>query len=58
MDFYIDLGFAVLLRILKDRRETSKWRRAFLKLFDAIARAYAQDAEFVAMMDQLPKKGG
>jgi hypothetical protein len=47
VDFYIDLGFAVLLRLLKDRRELKKWRPAFLKLAQTIILAYGQDEEFV-----------
>lgn len=47
MDFYIDIGFAVLLRLLKDRRELKKWRSAFLKLAQTIILAYGQDEEFV-----------
>lgn len=47
MEFYIDIGFAVLLRLLKDRRELKKWRSAFLKLAQAIILAYGEDDAFV-----------
>lgn len=40
MNFYIDLGFAVLLRLLKDRREREKWESAFKKVYDAIGIAF------------------
>jgi len=40
MDFYIDIGFAVLLRLLKDRRSRDKWVTAFKKLYDAIGIAF------------------
>jgi len=58
MEWYIDIGFAVLIRLLKERRETNKWRRAFLKLFKAIADAYRNDEEFAAMMAAPQPKGG
>lgn len=41
MDFYIDIGFAVLLRILKDKRQYAKYEAAFKKVFIAIARAFS-----------------
>lgn len=40
MDFWIDIGFAVLLRLLKDRRESGKWKAAFLKIYHAIEVAF------------------
>jgi hypothetical protein len=43
MDFWIDIGFAVLLRLLRDRREAPKWRAAFLKLRGAIDAAFPPD---------------
>lgn len=46
MDFYIDIGAAVLLRILREGNQTNRYRRLFLKLFRAIASAYRDDAEF------------
>jgi hypothetical protein len=46
VEFYIDIGFAVLLRLLKDRRELGKWRAAFLKLAQAIILAYGEDEAF------------
>ena len=46
MDFWTDIGFAVLLRLLKDRRELKKYRAAFLKLANAILAAYEGDQEF------------
>ena len=47
MDFWTDIGFAVLLRLLKDRRELKKYRAAFLKLAQTIIVAYQSDPEFV-----------
>lgn len=43
MDFYIDIGFAVLLRLLKDRAARTKWRAAFKKMYDAIGLAFNAD---------------
>jgi len=40
MDFYIDIGMAVLLRLLKDRRNRGAYVRAFKKLYDAIGLAF------------------
>lgn len=39
MEFWVDMGFAVLLRLLKDRREAPKWTSAFRKLYNAIGRS-------------------
>ncbi len=55
MDFYVDIGVAVLLRILKEQGPRNKYRRAFLKVFRSIAIAYSADPEF---MDQLPSSEG
>lgn len=46
MDFYIDIGFAVLLRLLGERNVGPKWRRAFLKLFRGILFTFGDDEEF------------
>jgi hypothetical protein len=46
VEFYIDIGMAVMLRLLKERRELRKWRAAFLKLAKAIILAYHEDADF------------
>lgn len=46
MDFYIDIGFAVLLRLLGERNVGPKWRRAFLKLFRGILFTFGDDDEF------------
>jgi len=41
MEFYIDIGVAVLLRVLKDRRKRLEYVRVFQKLYNAIGRALA-----------------
>lgn len=40
MDFWIDIAIAVLLRLLKDRRERPKWEAALKKVHDAIEAAF------------------
>ena len=57
MDFYIDVGFAVLLRLLKDTSKSNEWRPAFLKLYRAIAYAYAHDPDFQDFTPPV-KRGG
>jgi len=40
MDFYVDLAVAVVLRLLKERTNMEKYRRAMQKVYDAIGQAY------------------
>lgn len=40
MEFWIDMGFAVLLRLLKDRRERAKYISAFAKVYNAIGETF------------------
>lgn len=40
MEFWIDMGFAVLLRLLKNKIDNKKWFAAFWKLHDAIEVAF------------------
>lgn len=47
-DWLIDVAITALLRMLRDKKETSKWRRAMLKVFKAIRDAYNTDEEFIA----------
>jgi hypothetical protein len=56
MDFWIDIGFAVLLRLLADRREAPKWTKAFNKLFNAIGLAFGWLAVPVEVTEP-PKRG-
>lgn len=46
-DFWIDMGITVLLRLLRDKTESAKWKRALLKLFTAIADRFPDDKEFL-----------
>lgn len=39
MEFYIDIGVAVLLRVLKDRRKRQDYIDVFRKVYNAIGRA-------------------
>jgi len=48
MDFYIDIAFAVLLRILKDKKQSQQVRKALLKVFKAILVQFGSDPEFEA----------
>lgn len=46
-DWIIDLGISALLRVLKDTKESAKWRRALLKVFRLIAIRFGNDEEFL-----------
>jgi len=48
-DFLIDMGVSALLRVAADPKRASKWRRALLKVFRAIAAAFPSDPEFKAV---------
>lgn len=39
MEFYVDIGVAVMLRILKDRRKRQDYIEVFRKVYNAIGRA-------------------
>ena len=55
MDFYVDLAIAVLLRLLKDRREIRKYRSAIVKVAAAIQIAFADDEQFAQQVEQKVK---
>lgn len=40
MEFWVDMGFAVLFRLLKNRSSSAKYFAAFWKLHDAIEAAF------------------
>lgn len=46
MDFYFDIGMAVILRILKDRRNVGKYYAALAKLYVHLLRLVESDASF------------
>jgi len=43
MDFYMDIGVAVMLRVLKDRRNRDKYMSVFRKVYNAIGNAMVPD---------------
>jgi len=49
MDFWTDIAFAVLLRLLKSKADSAKWRAAFLKLARAIDAAFLDDNTFPSL---------
>lgn len=51
MDYFVDIGFAVLVRLLSEGKVDRKYRRAFLKLFRLIWLAFRTDDEFRAVVD-------
>jgi hypothetical protein len=53
MDFYVDIGVAVILRVLKEQGATNKYRRALIKLYRAIGEAYRHDSEFQNLSSQV-----
>jgi hypothetical protein len=46
-DLLIGMGVNVLLQVLQDPNSKAKWRRALLKVFREIARAFSTDKEFL-----------
>jgi hypothetical protein len=40
MDFYVDMGIAVLLRLLKDKKQRVAYKSAFAKLYNSIGLAF------------------
>jgi hypothetical protein len=46
MDFYFDIGLAVILRIIKDRRNRGKYYEALAKLFVKLRDLTVLDPEF------------
>jgi hypothetical protein len=46
MDFYFDIGMAVILRIIKDRRNVAKYYSALAKLYTVLSMLLATDPRF------------
>lgn len=46
MDFYTDIAFAVLLRILQDKKQAEKVRSAILKVFKKTLIFFGTDEDF------------
>lgn len=55
MDFYIDIGVAAILRLLKDRRAASKYHAALAKVFVALLNYAKADPAFARAIKD---KGG
>lgn len=52
MDFYFDIGMAVILRIVKDRKSAAKYFAALAKLFLSLKLLYMADPTFKRIVDQ------
>lgn len=56
----VDLAISALLHVLRDPKQSSKWRRALLKIFKAISVAFSRDGDFVDVarmfVEQSPSK--
>lgn len=48
MDFWVDMGIAVLLRLLKDRRSVSTYFKALSKLHIQLEELYNRSADYRA----------
>jgi hypothetical protein len=50
----IVIGYAVntLISVIRDPKGRGKWRKALLKIFAEIARAFRDDAEFAAAVSE------
>lgn len=51
-DMLIGMGVNVLITLARDPSKRGKWRKALLKVFVEITRAFKQDAEFLAAAKQ------
>jgi len=57
MDFYIDIGIAVILRIIKDRRQRVKYYAALAKVFVKLELVSTLDPQFLAEIESQRNKG-
>lgn len=55
MDFYIDIGMAVMMRVLKERVNVTKYRSLFAKLYRAIDEVYNFSRLGTDVTDPTPK---
>jgi len=55
MDFWTDLGFAIVLRVLKDKKQMATFATALLKVFRAIE-PHVEALERQAMEDAKRRK--
>ena len=56
MDFYFDIGMAVILRIISDRKNAQKYYQALAKLFLALRDLGDLDAKFAAAIEAKDKR--
>lgn len=52
MDFYFDIGMAVILRILKDRKNVAKYYTPLAKLFLALRDLGDVDSRFAEVIER------
>ena len=52
MDLYVDLALTVLLRVLKDKKQSLQIRKALLKVFRAILVQFGSDKDFQLVMEE------
>lgn len=57
MDFYFDIGMAVILRVIKDRKNAAKYFDALAKLFIKLRILYMADPTFKRLVDQKDAEG-
>lgn len=48
-DYLTTIGVSALIAIARDPNGKGKWRSALLKVFREIARAFSDDADFLAV---------
>lgn len=56
MDFYVDLGVAVLLRLIKDRRNVRRYYDALAKIFVKLQELIELDKGFAEVVESAQKK--
>jgi hypothetical protein len=54
-DVLISLGVNAIVTIARDPKGRGKWRKALLKVFREIAKAFSADAEFQAVAESVVK---
>jgi len=52
MEFYTDIAFTILLRVLKDKKQSQQVRKASLKLLRAILTQFMMDKEFQQTLEE------
>jgi len=58
MDFYFDIGIAVILRIISDRRNAPKYYRALAKLLFKLSHMRMVDPGFAHAYESYVKEQG